>query len=170
MHGEGSGAEARSAGMAQVEAIVTLVLLAGATAGLWYAWRRWLQACPHCGWVVRRVQARRPTASATGLACPREDLVSLGQPIAIRLEALIVRDSDPHALEPLKPVLEHRAVRLAQDIQPKVYHEIRADTEDVAIEGRVVKLAERDSIGHDGLTPRIAVGQDVGGLEQLQVP
>ena len=53
--GEGSGTEARSAGMAQVEVIVTIVLLAGATAGLWYAWRRWLQACPHCGWVVRRV-------------------------------------------------------------------------------------------------------------------
>jgi hypothetical protein len=53
--GKGSGTEARSAGMAQVEVIVTLVLLAGATAGLWFAWRRWLQACPHCGWVVRRV-------------------------------------------------------------------------------------------------------------------
>jgi uncharacterized protein (DUF2236 family) len=45
MDGEGSGAEARSAGMAQVEAIVTLMLLVGAPAGLWYAWRRWLQAC-----------------------------------------------------------------------------------------------------------------------------
>ena len=53
--GVGSGAKTLSASMAQVEAIVILGLLAGATAGLWYAWRRWLQACPHCGWVVRRV-------------------------------------------------------------------------------------------------------------------
>jgi hypothetical protein len=53
--GVGSGAETLSASMAQVEAIVILGLLAGATASLWYAWRRWLQACPHCGWVVRRV-------------------------------------------------------------------------------------------------------------------
>ena len=64
MDAEGSGAEARSAGMAQVEAIVALVLLAGTTAGLWYAWRRWLQACPHCGWVVRRVHHG-------WLSCPR---------------------------------------------------------------------------------------------------
>jgi hypothetical protein len=52
--GVGSGAKTLSASMAQVEAIVILGLLAGAT-GLWYAWRRWLQVCPHCGWVVRRV-------------------------------------------------------------------------------------------------------------------
>jgi hypothetical protein len=51
-------------GMAQVEAIVALVLLAGTTAGLWYAWRRWLQACPHCGWVVRRL-------NYGWLRCPR---------------------------------------------------------------------------------------------------
>ena len=30
-----------------------------------------------------------------------EDLVSLGEPLAIRLEARIVRDGDPHTLEPL---------------------------------------------------------------------
>jgi hypothetical protein len=64
MDGEGSGAEARSAGMAQVEAIVTLMLLVGAPAGLWYAWRRWLQACPHCGGVVRRL-------NYGWLRCPR---------------------------------------------------------------------------------------------------
>jgi hypothetical protein len=44
-----------TAGMVQVEAIVTLMLLAGATADLWYPWRRGFQACPHGGWVVRRV-------------------------------------------------------------------------------------------------------------------
>jgi hypothetical protein len=42
-------------------------------------------------------------------------------------------------------VLEHRRGRLAQDIQPKVDHEIRADAQDVAIEGRMVKLAECSS-------------------------
>jgi hypothetical protein len=46
IEGEGSGTEARSAGMAQVEVIVTLVLLAGATAGLWFAWRRWAPGLP----------------------------------------------------------------------------------------------------------------------------
>jgi hypothetical protein len=72
-------------------------------------------------------------------ACPREDLVSLGEPLAIRLEPRIVRDGDPHTLEPLEPVLEHRPVRLAPDIQPEVHEEIRAETQDVAIEGRMVE-------------------------------
>jgi hypothetical protein len=110
------------------------------------------------------------TQRITWLARPREDLVSLGQPLAIRLEAGIVRNRDPHTLEPLKPVLEHWPVRLPQNIQPKIYHEIRADAEDVSIEGRVVKQAERYSVGHDRLASWIAVGQDVGRLEQLQVP
>jgi hypothetical protein len=80
------------------------------------------------------------------------------------------RDRHPHALEPLKPVLEHRAVRLAQDIQPHVHYEIRADTEDIPIEGGMVQRAERHAIGDDGLASRVAVRQDVGGLEQLQIP
>ena len=96
-------------------------------------------------------------------------LVSLGQPITIQLEPRLVRHRDPHALEPLEPVLEHWPVRLAQDIEPEVHHEIRADAQDVAIEGRMVELAERDAIGDDGFSPRVAVWQDVGRLEQLPV-
>ena len=80
-----------------------------------------------------------------------------------------MRHRDPHALEPLEPVLEHRPVRLAQDIEPEVHHEIRADAQDVAIEGRMVELAERDAIGDDGFSPRVAVWQGVGRLEQLPV-
>jgi hypothetical protein len=63
----------RAAGVAQVEAIVTIVLLAGATAGLCYAWRRWLQACPHCGWIVRRVHHG-------WLRCPRCHRQYAGRP------------------------------------------------------------------------------------------
>ncbi len=37
-------------------AIGAALLLGGAAAGLWWVWRRWLQLCPHCAWVVRRVQ------------------------------------------------------------------------------------------------------------------
>jgi hypothetical protein len=65
--------------------------------------------------------------SAARSARPREDLVSLGEPLAIRLEARIVRDRDLHTLEPLEPVLEHRPVRLAQDIEPEIHHEIGTD-------------------------------------------
>jgi hypothetical protein len=44
--------------------IVAAVVLVGVGVAAWVAWRRWLQLCPHCGWVVRRV--------AHGwLRCPR---------------------------------------------------------------------------------------------------
>ena len=35
---------------------IAVGLLAGAAVGVWQAWRVWLQLCPHCGWIVRRVQ------------------------------------------------------------------------------------------------------------------
>jgi hypothetical protein len=36
---------------------VAVLLLAGAVAaGLWLVWVTWLQLCPHCGWIVRRVE------------------------------------------------------------------------------------------------------------------
>jgi hypothetical protein len=36
---------------------VAALLLAGAVAvGLWLVWGKWLQLCPHCGWIVRRVE------------------------------------------------------------------------------------------------------------------
>jgi hypothetical protein len=38
-----------------VTVVVVALLLAAGAAGLWIAWQRWLQLCPHCGWVVRRV-------------------------------------------------------------------------------------------------------------------
>jgi hypothetical protein len=36
-------------------AIGAALLLGGVAAGLWMVWQRWLQFCPHCAWVVRRV-------------------------------------------------------------------------------------------------------------------
>ena len=50
--------------MSTVLTVVAVLLLAGVAAGLWLAWRTWLQLCPHCGWVVRRVQH-------AWLRCPR---------------------------------------------------------------------------------------------------
>lgn len=34
--------------------VITALVVAGAVL-LAYAWRMWLQLCPHCAWVVRRV-------------------------------------------------------------------------------------------------------------------
>ena len=43
--------------MAGGNAAVAALLLAGVVAvGLWLAWEKWFQLCPHCGWVVRQVE------------------------------------------------------------------------------------------------------------------
>lgn len=44
--------------------LIALLVLAALAASGWYVWRAWLQLCPHCGWVVRRVQRG-------WLRCPR---------------------------------------------------------------------------------------------------
>jgi hypothetical protein len=35
--------------------VATILLLAVAALALSYAWHAWLQLCPHCAWIVRRV-------------------------------------------------------------------------------------------------------------------
>jgi hypothetical protein len=42
--------------MTAVVALVTLLLAGAVAVGLWLAWGRWLRLCPHCGWIVRRVE------------------------------------------------------------------------------------------------------------------
>lgn len=37
-------------------AIVLVLLVVAVSVGLWYVWRRWLQLCPHCAWIVSRVE------------------------------------------------------------------------------------------------------------------
>ena len=41
--------------MPTVASVLVAVVLTAAAVGVWYAWRAWLQLCPHCGWIVRRV-------------------------------------------------------------------------------------------------------------------
>ena len=39
-----------------IGAIVAVLVAAGIAAGLWRLWRTRLQFCPHCGWIVKRVE------------------------------------------------------------------------------------------------------------------
>ncbi len=50
------------------------------------------------------------------------------------------RDQDPDALEALQAVLEHRPVFFAQDVFTNIDGELRSNSEDVAVEGRVMEL------------------------------
>ena len=78
-----------------------------------------------------------------------------------------MRHGDPLPLEPLQPIFQHRAVHLPQDVEAHLDHEIRAHAEDVSIKGRMVELAERQAVRHDGLSFGMAIGQDVGGFQEF---
>jgi hypothetical protein len=62
-------------------------------------------------------------------------------------------------------MLEHRPVDLREDVEAHGDFEVGRDADEVAIEGGVVELAERQAVGNDRLTEGMAVGEDVGGLQ-----
>ena len=66
---------------------------------------------------------------------------------------------------PLQPVLQHRPVRLLQNVASDLYYSVRANAQNVGIESTVMEPAKRDPIWHDGLAARICVRQDMGGVE-----
>src|SRR3989475_10898843 len=98
-----------------------------------------------------------------------EPLVSFRQELPVRPKARATRNADAGAVEILKTMADRRPVRLVQNGARHVNHEIGVDAEEMSIERRVVKLAEGQAVRHHGLAARMAVGQDVGGLEQLLV-
>jgi hypothetical protein len=69
----------------------------------------------------------------------------------------------------LKAVLQHRTVYLVEHVQPDLDLIVRPDSENVRVEGRVVKFAQRQPIRNDGMSLRGPVWQDVRGFEKLLV-
>jgi len=61
-------------------------------------------------------------------------------------------------------VLEHRPVDLFQDVEAHGDPEVGRDADEVAVEGGVVELAEREAVGNDRLAQGMAVGEAVGVL------
>jgi len=103
---------------------------------------------------------RRPTRAA-------EEGVAIGQEVAIGLEVVGARHVDAPALKALQAMLEHRAVDLLQDVEAHSDLEVGRDADEVAVEGGVMELAEREAVGNDRLPQGMAVGEDVGGFQQL---
>src|SRR2546425_4056084 len=66
-------------------------------------------------------------------------------------------------------MLEHRPVDLLQHVETHLHLEIGRDADDVAVKCGVVKLAEREAVGNHWLTERVAIREDVSGLQQLVV-
>jgi hypothetical protein len=74
---------------------------------------------------------------------------------------------DAPALEALQAMLEHRPVDFLQHVEAHGDLEVGRDADEVAVEGGVVQLAEREAVGNDRLAQGMAVGEDVGGFQQL---
>jgi len=64
---------------------------------------------------------------------------------------------------------EHWTVVLGQDRRLDLDHVIGPDREEEAVEGGVMKLAERYAVADDRVALRMAVGRDVGGVQELLV-
>jgi hypothetical protein len=107
--------------------------------------------------------------AAARLSRSSEDVVSLGEEIAVRFQLRVVRGSDPAALKSLETMDEHGAVDFIKDVSPNVDGQVRRDAENVRVERGVMELAERKPVTNGRFTVRMAVGQDVSGFEQLRV-
>lgn len=70
-------------------------------------------------------------------------------------------------METLKAMNEHWPIGVRQHVRSNLNHVVGSKSNQVAIERRVVKIAERNTIGDLGFAQRIAVGHDVCGFEQL---
>ena len=66
-------------------------------------------------------------------------------------------------------MLQHRPVDLLQQIRADLDDEIGPDTEDVAVVGGVMDLAEGQAIAHGGNTRLLTVRDDVRGVKERTV-
>ena len=89
------------------------------------------------------------------------DVGSCGTLSGEDLKALVV--------DALDPASEHPAVDLLEHVLPDVEGEVRTDAEDLVVEGGVVDLARGEAVRNDGLSVRLAVGDDVRGVQELSV-
>jgi hypothetical protein len=100
---------------------------------------------------------------------PAERLVPLLQVGGVRPPLRHARHLQPGAVEALEAVLEHRAVSLPEHVSANVHDQVGPDADDVAVEGRVVEGTQGQAVGDLRLAERVAIRQDVRGVEQLGV-
>ena len=64
---------------------------------------------------------------------------------------------------------EHRAVLFLKNVPPDHDNQIRANAKNLAVEGRMVKFAEREAVRNDWLALRMTIGKDVRCFQKLDV-
>ncbi len=62
---------------------------------------------------------------------------------------------------------QHRAILLLQDVPPHFDDVVRANSNEMSIEGGVMQSTKRQAIGNGGDAPWIGIGQDVRSLKEL---
>jgi hypothetical protein len=67
-------------------------------------------------------------------------------------------------------MLQHGAIHLEKDVLANMDMGIRINADNIRVVGRVVDLAETNSIAHERISFRVAIRKDVGRIKQLDVP
>ena len=83
--------------------------------------------------------------------------------------SLAARRPQPFAMELLEAVPQHRPVRFLENVESDLYAIVRPDTQDVAVEGGVMKFAERQTVWHDREALWMSVREYVRRLKQFLV-
>src|SRR6266852_7034217 len=96
-----------------------------------------------------------------------EESVALRQEVAIGLQMVGARHVDAPALKALEAMLKHRPVDFLQHVAAHGDLEVGRDADEIAVQGGVVELAEREAVGNDRLPQGMAVREDVSGFQQL---
>jgi hypothetical protein len=66
-------------------------------------------------------------------------------------------------------MFQHGTIHFAQNIQAHLHDQIRTDPQYVPIECRMMELAEREAIWDNGFAQGVAIGEDMGGLQEFGV-
>jgi hypothetical protein len=64
---------------------------------------------------------------------------------------------------------QHGTVLLIEDVPTDLDDAGRRDADEIAVEGSMVKLAERKAVAHCSNAARVAIGHDVSRIEKLPV-
>jgi hypothetical protein len=72
-------------------------------------------------------------------------------------------------LKILQAMTQHRAVDLLEDVVPDLDDEVGPNPDYVTVEGGMVQFAHGHPVRDHRLTSRVAVGEDMGRVEQLDV-
>jgi hypothetical protein len=89
--------------------------------------------------------------------------------VARRLQIGPPWKDDACPVERLKGVDERGTVGFGEDVVTDLNHIVRAEAEEVAIEGRMMERAEGDSVSDEWLPSRVRVGNDMRRVEKFLV-